>query len=52
MFSLLILSGPCIDVCDDGKTKGVILSLPLFVLPTISAIYGYSKVGACRAARG
>ncbi|HEY7373390.1 MAG TPA: hypothetical protein VIF57_14615 [Polyangia bacterium] len=51
LFSLLILSGPCIDVCDDSKTKGVILSLPLFILPTISAIYGYSKVGACRAAR-
>jgi hypothetical protein len=52
MLSLLILEGPCIDVCDEGKkTKGVILSLPLFVLPTISAIYGYSRVGACRDAR-
>jgi len=51
MLSLLVISGPCLDVCSDSKTKGLILSLPLFVLPTASAIYGYSKVGACRASR-
>jgi len=51
MVSLLVFEGPCLDVCEDGRTKGIILSLPFFVLPTASAIYGYSKVGACRAAR-
>lgn len=48
MLSALAISGPCIDVCDDSKTKGIIISLPLFVLPTASAIYGYSKVSSCR----
>ena len=49
MISALVISGPCFDVCDEGKTtKGIIVSLPLFVLPTASAIYGYSKVSACR----
>jgi hypothetical protein len=52
MLSLLVLSGPCIDVCEESaKTKGLLLALPLFVLPTASAVYGYSKVNDCRSAR-
>ena len=51
MLTLLVLAGPCIDECGNAKPKGVLLALPFFVVPTASAIYGYSKVGACRAAR-
>ena len=49
--SFLVLAAPCIDTCGDDKNlKGLAIALPLFVLPTLSAIYGTSKVTKCRIA--
>jgi hypothetical protein len=49
--SFLALDPPCIDTCgDDRNLTLVAIALPLFVLPTLSAIYGTSKVTKCRIA--
>ncbi len=49
--SLVAFAFPCIDVCSDDKNlKVAAIALPLFVLPTLSAIYGTSKVTKCRIA--
>lgn len=49
--SFLALASPCIDTCsDDRNLKLTAIALPLFVLPTLSAIYGTSKVTKCRIA--
>jgi len=49
--SFAALAFPCIDVCSDDKNlKVAAIALPLFVLPTLSAIYGTSKVTKCRIA--
>jgi hypothetical protein len=41
----------CLDTCGERQSYArVVLAIPLVALPAGSAIYGYRKVGGCRAA--